>query len=245
MNEDIKQKVAKLLNEASRLLDPQANASGSSSVSNSTQRNSDAASGSSSVSASSSLGETLQRVQNMLRASSSGLFRRLNRTERLRASSPYQQNRQTKTEPVEQKIKKAMEFSLLRCWSDKEDEPHHLKWDSVLASGMLTLDEDDNEKRIRNAIKDFLSSKFPSLGENDFDFVKVRHKAITKLELGPGTEFNYAVLKKMVGQGQLYLKVKEGYEFLYDFNNDSDAELLKSYYYVTMPLNLTKLYLLA
>ena len=165
----------------------------------------------------------------MLQASSSaGLFRRLNRNERLRASSPYQQNRQAKPKPVKQKIKKAMEFALLRCWSDDEEEPHHLKWDSVLASGMLTLDEDDNEKSIRNAIKDSLSSKFPSLGENDFDFVKVRHKAITKLELGPGTEFNYAVVKKMAGQGQLYVKVKEGYEFLYDLDND-DANLLKSY----------------
>ena len=35
-----------------------------------------------------------------------------------------------------------------------------------------------------------------ALGANDFDFVKVRHKAITKLELGPGTEFNYALVKK-------------------------------------------------
>ena len=101
--------------------------------------------------------------------------------ERLRASSPYRQNRQVKTKPVKLKIKKAMEFALLRCWPDDEDEPHHLKWDSVLASGMLTLDEDDNEKSIRNAIKDSLSSKFPVLGINDFDFVKVRHKAISKL----------------------------------------------------------------
>ena len=130
MNEDVKQKVAKLLNEASRLLDPQANGSGSpsvnnstqrnsdapsgsssasnsSSLNNSTQRNSDAPSGSSSASTSSSLGETLQRAQSMLQASSSaGLFRRLNRNERLRASSPYQQNRQAKPKPVKQKIKK-------------------------------------------------------------------------------------------------------------------------------------------
>ena len=89
-------------------------------------------------------------------SSSASLFRQLNRNERLGASSPYQQNKQAKLKPVKQKIKKAMEFALLRCWSDNEEEPHHLKWDSVLASGMLTLDEDDNEKSIRNVIKDSL-----------------------------------------------------------------------------------------
>jgi hypothetical protein len=39
---------------------------------------------------------------------------------------------------------------------------------------MLTLNEDDDEKSIRNAIKDALTSKIPALGANDFDFVKVR-----------------------------------------------------------------------
>ena len=94
----------------------------------------------------------------MLQASSSsGLFRRFNRTERLRASAPYQKNRESKTELSKQKVKKAMEFVLLRCWANNENEPHYLKWDSVLASRMLTLDKDDNEKSIRKAIKDSLA----------------------------------------------------------------------------------------
>ena len=217
MNDEVKQKVAKLLDEASKLL-----------VNTDTQTASAASSSSSSLGP--QLGQTLQRAQSMLQASSSsGLFRRLNRTERLRASSPYQQNRQSKTKPAKEKVKKAMEFALLRCWPDDEDvdEPHHLKWDSVLSNGMLTLNEDDDEKSIRNAIKDAVTSKIPALGANDFDFVKVRHKAITKLELGPGTEFNYAVVKKMAGQGLVYVKVKQGYEFVYD--SDNDADLLKSY----------------
>ena len=57
------------------------------------------------------------------------------------------------------------------------------------------------------------------------------HKAISKLELGPGTEFNYAVVKKLAGQGQLYVKIKQGYEFLYHLDNDiSDEDLVKSYF---------------
>ena len=111
----------------------------------------------------------------MLReSSSSGLYRRLNRNERLRAASPYQQSRQTSAKPAKEKAKKekkAIEFALLRCWDDDEDEPHHLKWDSVIASGMLMLNDD--EKTIRNALKESLAAKIPSLGDNDFDFVKV------------------------------------------------------------------------
>ena len=49
------------------------------------------------------------------------------------------------------------------------------------------------------------------LGVNQFDFVKVRHKTVTKLELGPGTEYNYAVVKKLAGQGLLYVKVKQSH----------------------------------
>ena len=93
MNDKVKQKVAKLLDEASKLLvntDKQTTAS--------TTASTVGTCGSSSSSSSSlgpQLGQTLQRAQSMLQASSSsGLFRRLNRTERLRASSPYQQNRQ-------------------------------------------------------------------------------------------------------------------------------------------------------
>ena len=98
MNDEVKQKVAKLLDEASKFLvntDTQTTAS--------TTASTVGTCGSSSASSSSSslgpqLGQTLQRAQSMLQASSSsGLFRRLNRTERLRASSPYQQNRQSKT----------------------------------------------------------------------------------------------------------------------------------------------------
>ena len=91
------------------------------------------------------------------------------------------------------------------------------------------LDEEDNEESVRNSIKESACKKFPIMGPNDFEFVKVRQKKITRLELGPNTEYNYSVLKKMAGQGLLYVKVREGYEFIYrDGNGDSDENLLVS-----------------
>ena len=54
--------------------------------------------------------------------------------------------------------------------------------DSIIASGILMVQEGDNEKTIRSALTKSLTGKVPLHGTNDFEFVKVRHKAITMLE---------------------------------------------------------------
>ena len=181
------------------------------------------------------LHETLRRAQGMLSAStSSGLCRRLNRQERLRAASGSSYQRDKPAKINSKKEKKAMEFALLRCWetdlTDDLEEVHHLKWDSIIANGILMLAERDEENTIRNALKESLKAKFQLLGVNDFDFVKVRHKKVSTLQLGPGTEYNYAVVKKMAGQGLLYIKVKQEYEYVYSTEDESDDVLLKSVY---------------
>ena len=118
---------------------------------------------------------------------------------------------------------------MLHCWdSDDSEEVHHLKWDSVIANGMLVLEECADENTIRTAVKESLTAKFPLLGANDFEFVKVRQKAVSTLHLGPGTEYNYSVVKKVAGQGLLHLKVKQGFEFVYNAEAESDEDLLKS-----------------
>lgn len=155
----------------------------------------------------------LGHAEEMLRESTSaGLYGRLNRQERLRAvSGPYQSNNTTKkTVKTEKKV---LEYTLLRYWDLNDPvELHHLKWDSIFPNGMLVLEECADKTTIRKAVKESLTDKFPLLGVNDFEFVKVRHKAISTLQLGPGTEYNYSVVKKMAGQGLVYLKVKQGFE---------------------------------
>ena len=91
-----------------------------------------------------------------------------------------------------------------------------MRWDSVTANGMLSISENDNEEAIRQSIKESLSNKFPVIGSNDFEFVKVRQKKVSPTELGPVTEYSFAVVKKMAGQGLLYVRIKRGYEFLYE-----------------------------
>ena len=132
------------------------------------------------------INETPRHSEGILRESTSaGLCRRLNRQERLRgASDPYQRNNTAKK--TVRKEKKDLEYALLRCWNSSEpEELHHLKWDSIIANGMLVLEECAGETTMRKAVKESLMAKFPFLGVDDFDFVKVRHKAISTLQLGP------------------------------------------------------------
>ena len=226
MDKDKKiERVAGMLEEASKLLRTPTNAASSTGSEGRPQETG----GSSSI----RIQESQQRAQNMLRNSSStGLCRRLKvkRPERLRATSStsYQQgSKATSVSGNSKKAKKedkAIEFALLRCWDDddEEKEPHSLKWDSVIAEGMLILNEDDDEVSVRKKVSFALGNKFPLLGANDFEFVKVKQKSILILELGPGTEYNYPVVKKMAGQGILYMKIKEGYEFVYDGSENVD-----------------------
>ena len=124
------------------------------------------------------------------------------------------------------KRKRTVEFALLKCL---DDDDQNLKWDSTLANGIITVDEEANEDTIRKVIKESVNSKYPLIHKHDFEFVKGRQRKISRLQLGPGTEYDYAVVKKMAGQGILYVKVKDGYECLYEYDdaNDSDEPFMK------------------
>ena len=71
--------------------------------------------------------------------------------------------------------------------------------------------------------------KFSVIGPNDFEFVKVTQKRISVLHLSKQTEYNYDEVKKLVGQGLLYIRIKVGFEFVVNENHasNSDSELLQ------------------
>ena len=43
--------------------------------------------------------------------------------------------------------------------------------------------------------------------------------------MSKGTEFNYDVVKKLVGQGLLYIRIKRGYGFVIGHTSDSDSDI--------------------
>ena len=114
---------------------------------------------------------SVNRAANMInRASFGGVFRRMNNQERLRSSGPTNVNRTTATKRntgsanMSKKNSKAIEFALLRNNVDADDDDENsetIKWDSILADGILMVQEDNTEKEMRFKIKDALSKKYP------------------------------------------------------------------------------------
>lgn len=90
-----------------------------------------------------------------------------------------------------------------------------IKWDSVVANGIIMATESDLEAVIRSKTRDSLKVSFPLLGPNDFDFVKVRRKQISNMGLALGMEYSYTVIKKLAGQGiKCIYKYKDVYWIL-------------------------------
>ena len=90
------------------------------------------------------------------------------------------------------------------------------------------LQEEDEESDVRDAIQKSLQKKYALIGKDDFEFKKVRHKRVTDLELAPNPTFSYPVIKKMAGQGVLYIQLKAGLEFYYRSDSEDESDFLFS-----------------
>ena len=111
--------------------------------------------------------------------------------------------------------KKPFEFALLRAnseESDEEDEVETLKKEKIIER--IVINEDDDESSVRGKIASSLKGQYSLLGPNDFDFVKVTQKRISVLRLGENTEYSYSVVKKLAGQGLLYIRIKQAFDFV-------------------------------
>ena len=120
-----------------------------------------------------------------------------------------------------------MEFALLKAKplpDNDDDSDVTLKKENVVKRGILELSEDDNEEVICQKLLSSLKAAYSIIGLNDFEFVKVTQKRISVLRMAEGTEYNFAVVKKLAGQGLLYIRIKQGYEFVFNETSVSDDE---------------------
>ena len=178
-----------------------------------------------------SVAESVTRARNMMdKSRQGGTFRRLGSNERLRSQIPRGGTKGKPKQAVQTKgIKeKPFEFALLNSKED-DTEDDFLKKEMVVERGMVTLGQQDSEAQVRKKIASSLKEKYNIIGPNDFEFVKVTQKKISVLHLSKQTEYNYDVVKKLVGQGLLYIRIKVGFEFVLNENHtsDSDSELVK------------------
>eukprot|EP00794_Sanderia_malayensis_P012553 gene12553-13840_t len=113
---------------------------------------------------------------------------------------------------------------------EEEEEQFLLKKELIATQGILLLQEQGKEVVIRNKIVFCLESTYGMIGERDFSFVKVTQRQISMMQLGKGTEYDYNVLKKLAGQGMLYLRIKPEYQCILSGNQviDVDEEIPSS-----------------
>ena len=178
-----------------------------------------------------SVAESVTRARNLMdRSRQGGTFRRLGSNERLRSQIPRggtkgKPKRDVQTKSIKEK---PFEFALLNS-KEEDTEDDFLMKEMIVERGMVTLGEQDGEAQVREKIASSLKEKYNIIGPNDFEFVKVTQKKISVLHLSKQTEYNYDVVKKLVGQGLLYIRMKVGFEFVLNENHtsDSDSELVQ------------------
>ena len=214
MDEEKLKQVSGLLKEASDMLLSVESSSNTSASAPSRQTNTG------------SIAETLTRARSMMQSSTSGgLYRRLNRNERLRAVGTTTKNKSEKKSKSPES--KPFEFALLRGnseESDEEDEIETLKKDKIVERGIVVLRENDDESSVRGKITSSLKARYNILGPNDFEFVKVTQKRVSVLRLGEDTEYNYSVVKKLAGQGLLYIRIKRGFDFVLNESGENFSD---------------------
>ena len=110
----------------------------------------------------------LQRVRSMLnssQASASGLWKRLNKHERLRASSTANDRGQRKK--VKKEDFKAFEFVLVSLGDEDEDE-WTISNDKIMLRTLIQLSPESSEADIQSKLGEVMRLKFPTVADSDF-----------------------------------------------------------------------------
>ena len=169
------------------------------------------------------LTDSVNRTRQMLQQSSSaGLFQLMNNAEKLRSTSS---TKAKKRKPSCNE--KAFDFPLLNPFDELDEDSERqdkLKWDSEIADGIVLISEDSSEKETRGKIRDALIKKFSLISANDFIFAKVCQKKISIPEISEGTEFGFPVIKKLAGQGTLYIRIKSHCTFVLHNDDNSNQD---------------------
>ena len=148
----------------------------------------------------------VNRARLMIQQSSSkGLYSRLGKRERLRATKPA--DAKSKKPRVVNEKPKVFEFVLLQ--TEESDDKGILVFEESMVAlrGFIDIPKDANEKVIRGKLGEAIRMKFPMVTDTDFEFVRANRRRITKpVSVG---EYNFSQIKLLAGQGCIYLKMKD------------------------------------
>lgn len=178
---------------------------------------------------SSVIGQALNRARSMIQSSSQrGRYNRLNQRERLRATNSSTSSEVTGSRKRQGSVKqdetKPFEFVLLSIADDENFDGQMVISDEMTAlRGFIQLSTKSSEQEIRSAICTAIQTKFPLVTGNDIEFLKAnRRKLIKPVNCG---EYNYQQVKLLAGQGAIYVKVRDGFDFVFSNDKDEDENL--------------------
>lgn len=158
------------------------------------------------------IGSAVARARSMITSSSSGgLYSRLSRRERLRASSPSSQLNNKRSKQEAAPLKKVFEFVLVNVCA--ESESWIINDENVALRGLIEITTASNEAEIRSEIGKATRIKFPMVSDSDFEFLRASRRKLSK----PVNcrAFDYQQVKLLAGQGSIYIKVKDGLDCLF------------------------------
>ena len=150
-------------------------------------------------------------------ASQSGAMRGLNQRERLR-STPYPSKKPSET------LKK-VKFVLVRNCNATEQNIT-ISDEIIILRGLVELQSSFKEADIRKSLIEAIKGSYPLLNEDDFVFMMATRRTLT--EPVKSCEFDFNSIKLLIGQGSLYVMLKEHKEFLLKNSFSSDEDLLST-----------------
>ncbi len=144
-------------------------------------------------------------------SSSKGLYSRLGKRERLRATKPLSKPADSKSKKprvVVNEKPKVFEFVLLQTEESDDKGVIVFEENMVALRGFIGITKDASEKVIRSKLGEAIRIKFPMVTDMDVEFVRVNRRRITKpVSVG---EYNFHQIKLLAGQGCIYIKMRDG-----------------------------------
>ena len=170
-----------------------------------------------SVPSSSNIGNAVGRARSMISFSTRrGTFSRLNQRERLRATTSRKQS-SSSSNKFKAAEKKPFEFVLISTPGDYVDEPDQtivMSEELIRLRGFIQIGSNATEYDIRKAICEAINKKHCLVSQDDFEFLKANRRKLMKPI--SSDEYNFNQIKLLAGQGSIYVKLKERFEYLLD-----------------------------
>ena len=151
----------------------------------------------------------VNRARLMIQQSSSqGLYSRLGKKERLRATKTSESMSKKPRMPEKPKL---FEFVLLRSDYGLGQETVVFEDRMIVLRGFIEISKTASESDIRGKLGEAIRIKYPIISDTDFHFVRANRRKISRpVSVG---EYNFQQVKLLAGQGSLYLMMKDGFDF--------------------------------